>query len=143
MHYGISNDDDLHSINWALKTFVECVKDGDDVPDHLLKFVADGVERYLKGAQPWSRKRDPEIRKASKYGLVLALVERGVERSAIAAHLGISENRVSEIINEPVPLKYRNLNQREFYKKMWLIQFKEKNTFDMLCKLEKFRKSEN
>ena len=143
MHYGISNDSNEQEIRWALKTFVQHVRGGEDVPDHLLEFVAGGVERYLKGAQPWSKKSDPEIRKARKYGLVLALVERGAKRSAIAAHLGISENRVSEIINEPVPLKYRNLNQREFLKKMWLIEFKGKKTFDMLCKLEEFRKSEN
>lgn len=136
MHYGISNDDGLHAINSALKTFVERVRDGDDVPDDLLDFVADGVERYLKGSKPWSGKVDQEVKNASKYGLLLALSERGANRLDMAEHLGISENRVSEML-------HKKLNQRDLHKNMYLHMFERKSIADMLIELETFRKSEN
>ncbi|MEZ9589899.1 hypothetical protein AB4302_02850 [Vibrio breoganii] len=131
-HYGISNDCDVREIHWALRTFVDRVRGEDEIPEHLLHFIADGVERYLKNEQPWSKKRDKKIDNQGKVTLIRFILDNGGERHDIAAHLNISTARVSQLLKDnPNPL------HKDFHLAMWSRVFKGKSVADMLNLLSK------
>lgn len=128
-HYGINNEKDAREIEWALRTFVERVRDGDEIPNHLLNFVADGVERFLKHGQPWSRKIDKSISNATLIGLMSAIEERGGKRTEIATHARKTAGRITQLLAQ------QDIGS-EFHKSMYLEIHKDSSLRDMLYHLE-------
>lgn len=137
-HYGINETSCGVEIDWALKTFVEMVHDGDDVPEHMLRFIADGVKRYLKYEQPWSRAISPEFSNQNAIGLMLAIEERmgWGAKTEIAAHWGCTVPRISQMLKKPKYDPRGMLWQRyQFHKNSYLKMFEKKTCADMLYEL--------
>jgi hypothetical protein len=141
-HSGINEATCATEINWALKSFVEMVRDGDEVPHHLLEFIAGGVEKYLKGGKPWSSKVDSEFKNSNAIGLMLAIIERGGSQLDIASHWGVTDPRISQMIALPEDdPRGLDLMRRNILKNSYLALYKNKNLSDMLNALSEMRES--
>lgn len=144
-HYGVNNDACATEINWALKTFVEMVRDGDEVPEHMLKFIADGVSRYLKNGQPWSKAISHHFSNQSVIGLMLAIekrIGRGA-RTQIAAHWNCSASNITQMLKKPKDDPNGMIWQRyQFHKNIYLKMFEGRENVEMLNELTSMKRED-
>lgn len=128
--YGIKYSKDAREINWALKTFIELVRDNrkNEISDDLLELVADGVDMFLKDGTPWTRAIDHKPENDNKIGLMLALNELGVKQQELADDLGISKARVSQMLNNKPLADPRGfeVTGRNFHKSIYLKMYEKK-----------------
>ncbi|MCD1126227.1 hypothetical protein LPW36_09470 [Jinshanibacter sp. LJY008] len=92
---------DPYFIKRALEAFIFLVDSGEPIPDELLHFMADGAKQKLKNGTPWPTHTGRPKIDEHVLALVAEIDEKfPKERHQIAASLGLSQRRVSQLIKE-------------------------------------------
>lgn len=130
-HIRVSRESDKREVNWALKTFVERVESNFEIPENLLRFVADGIKEFLKGGKPWLQAKDKSIEKAPLIALIQVCKERysDITHTDIGDCIGTKKSGVSRLLNE---VKAEDKIAINFHKNLYKAMYKNSNKAELL-----------
>lgn len=80
-------------IEYALKYCVKRIREGKSLNQHLMNFIADGIEAWLNDKQPWPLKRGQDTKIVHYFKIYCLYRFQGVKRKVLANKYGYKDER--------------------------------------------------